>query len=672
MEMREVLTENNANSNESPSDLYFKDGKRVVDFVLVYRIGEEKGKKEEKHETYRSKFLEQIRKVGLQTEREEKNGSDTKLVFLKIHAPFAVLADYAEILNFRGPIEIQPKKSRQGSEKIFQALRLPNPLKQNVPNEPIDYYTMAFRKNRLEKYLGYENRDTFFSKTERIQVVYEILQSAVYGRRRKAEVGIDRMVKEQIFIAAYPLHDGPYKERDKSIPPEKLNRRQVLYKYWSSWSNIFKYQPINHIRDYFGERIAYYFAWLGFYTTWLFPAAIVGVLVFAFGVLSVEYDEPTRDICTSGGKYKMCPNCEQELGCNEWNISSICGLAKISYIADSPGSVFYATFISFWAVIFLQCWKRKGAVLAYRWNCMNYETEAEKPRPEFVVKAPQMEKNPITGIIEPHFPQRVRRQRVIAGRFRGYPGNYTTMFGHRQEACQSGSCLIELAQQLFVIMVGKQIINNVQEVVVPKLKAWWHRKKTDMSNSREDLTLIEKDFQLIQYEGLFQEYLEMIIQFGFITLFVASFPLAPVFALINNWFEIRLDANKLITETRRPVGERAQDIGIWFDILEFVAQLAVITNALLIAFTSNFLTRMLYLYEYGNLDNYLNYTLAVSPVKEGNDADCRYFDLRDDEGNLTLFYWKLMFLRFAFVFVFEHFVGTTCRIINMVIPDIPK
>ena len=43
--------------------------------------------------------------------------------------------------------------------------------------------------------------------------------------------------------------------------------------------------------------------------------------------------------------------------------------------------------------------------------------------------------------------------------------------------CNNGGCLIELAQQLAVIMVGKQIINNAQEILIPKVKAWWHNKK---------------------------------------------------------------------------------------------------------------------------------------------------------------------------------------------------
>ena len=68
------------------------------------------------------------------------------------------------------------------------------------------------------------------------------------------------------------------------------------------------------------------------------------------------------------------------------------------------------------------------------------------------------------------------------------------------------------------------------------------------------------------------------IQYGFVTLFIAAFPLAPLFALINNIFEIRIDADKLITTKQRPIGERAQDIGAWFSILKAITYLSVVTN----------------------------------------------------------------------------------------------
>ena len=50
--------------------------------------------------------------------------------------------------------------------------------------------------------------------------------------------------------------------------------------------------------------------------------------------------------------------------------------------------------------------------------------------------------------------------------------------------------------------------------------------------------------------------LHSVLQFGFITIFVAAFPIAPLFALLNNWIEIRLDAHKLVCETRLVVASR--------------------------------------------------------------------------------------------------------------------
>lgn len=69
-----------------------------------------------------------------------------------------------------------------------------------------------------------------------------------------------------------------------------------------------------------------------------------------------------------------------------------------------------------------------------------------------------------------------------------------------------------------------------------------------------------------------------VVQFGFITLFVASFPLAPLLALFNNILEIRVDAWKFTTQFRRPVASKARNIGAWQEILNAVAILSVVTN----------------------------------------------------------------------------------------------
>ena len=67
----------------------------------------------------------------------------------------------------------------------------------------------------------------------------------------------------------------------------------------------------------------------------------------------------------------------------------------------------------------------------------------------------------------------------------------------------------------------------------------------------------------LQYEGTFEDYLEMFIQFGYVTLFSSAYPLAALCALINNVMEIRGDAFKLCFVHQRPFGQRVADIGTW-------------------------------------------------------------------------------------------------------------
>ena len=55
-------------------------------------------------------------------------------------------------------------------------------------------------------------------------------------------------------------------------------------------------------------------------------------------------------------------------------------------------------------------------------------------------------------------------------------------------------------------------------------------------------------------------------------MFVAAFPLAPLFALLNNLVEIRVDAYNFIHNFRRPIAEKVEDIGAWYGILVTMTQ----------------------------------------------------------------------------------------------------
>ncbi|XP_020637693.3 anoctamin-7 isoform X2 [Pogona vitticeps] len=792
-------------SDWTARDNYFRDGKTKIDFVLVWEEKVRPSKKRQskqhhersrtgdnweqplsRHERWRRKFLKNLHNAGLLLEKEETLSERKTIHYLKLSAPWEVLMYYAEELCMRAPLQAHPNPDRNRSADLLQKLHIPNVMEQWVPNKPMDYYTCAFRKSKLDKFLGSDLHDSYFTNTQRHRIVYEILARTLYGKRKHAEIGIDRLLNEGVYSAAFPLHEGPFELPEYNVPGEELNPRQILFSFWAQWRCWYKYQPLDHIREYFGEKVAIYFAWLGFYTAWLLPAAVVGTLVFLAGLFAMGTNTPAQEICNSAEEFLMCPLCDT---CGTWHISEICPMAKVGYLFDHPGTVFFSIFMSFWAVTFLEYWKRKNATLAHHWDCTDFQEEEERPRPEFAAMAPRMEQNPITGMKEPHFPNHDRISRILTGsmaiiimlcvvmiflvsvimyrgivstmmyhtgniilmtqagnianisssmvnlilillmsqvytslaeklttwemhrtqtqhedaftfkvfifqfvnfysspfyvaffkgRFVGYPGQYGKLLGMRNEDCGPGGCLIELAQQLFIIMVGKQVVSNIQEFLVPKLKAWNQKRKLARvrgSQICQETKRWEEDYELIECEGLFEEYLEMVLQFGFITIFVAAFPLAPLFALLNNWVEIRLDAQKFVCEYRRPVAERAQDISVWFFILDVLAQISVIVNAFLIAFTSDFLPRLLYQYEHDSqLRGYVNFTLAYSPPSyvDSNHTMCRYKAFRDTHGNYTLFYWKLLAIRLGFIIAFEHVVFFCLRLIDWLVPDIPE
>jgi hypothetical protein len=61
---------------------------------------------------------------------------------------------------------------------------------------------------------------------------------------------------------------------------------------------------------------------------------------------------------------------------------------------------------------------------------------------------------------------------------------------------------------------------------------------------------------------------ELAIQYGYVTLFVSAFPLAPFLSLFSNIVEIRTDGWKLLHAYRRAQPLGAEDIGTWFAIFQ--------------------------------------------------------------------------------------------------------
>ncbi|BGP13520.1 hypothetical protein JCM10213_005366 [Rhodosporidiobolus nylandii] len=173
------------------------------------------------------------------------------------------------------------------------------------------------------------------------------------------------------------------------------------------------------------------------------------------------------------------------------------------------------------------------------------------------------------------------------------------------QTLKSGSFSInthKLKTQLVAYSLTNQITGAFLEVGLPYLKARFlpavqaklHRtpqssaptgaEKMDHAEHEDEKAYLERirQEQLLPSSDIFGEYAEMATQFGYIVLFAVIWPISPVWSLINNFFEIRSDAFKLTTQTRRPIPARAESIGPWLDVLGFLSYLGALTTSSLI------------------------------------------------------------------------------------------
>jgi len=102
-----------------------------------------------------------------------------------------------------------------------------------------------------------------------------------------------------------------------------------------------------------------------------------------------------------------------------------------------------------------------------------------------------------------------------------------------------------------------------------------------------DKSPAEIQYEQTPYESTFDDWDEIVIQFGYLALFAVAFPLAPALALLSNWFENYIDSKKLCDFFRRPLPKGAADIGMWYSIFNIVSFFSVITYVAIIVFETH-------------------------------------------------------------------------------------
>lgn len=425
--------------------------------------------------------------------------------------------------------------------------------------------------------------------------------------------------KMSVVTQMYPLHD-----------------KEQLKKLGQNWY-LAKSQPFEEIRLYFGESIALYFTFLGFYTkSLLVPVA----------------------------------------------------LSLLQLLIPSESLIFFCVFNVVWVTLVLELWKKKSNELAFKWGTIGM-TSLDQPRANF---QGALGKDAITGKIVPQYPryftylklycvsfplvllcmlaaflmmlcsfwaeEYVKTMEAPHNGFVAIPSivysvlvvvmntyyrklatRLTEWENHRTDSQFNRHKVTKLVMfefvnnfmslfyiafviqdmemlrnQLQTMLIISQSINNFQEAFLPLILQYYSKKVTqrkkkvfisrwkidkqrygqasteDHSECESIKTLPQIDVEesrflaataegdLDVYEETYDDYLELFVQFGYVFLFSPVYPMAALWALVNNMIEIRADAFKLCQLSQRPISARVKDIGAWQRVFEALSALSIITN----------------------------------------------------------------------------------------------
>ncbi|CAF2102384.1 unnamed protein product [Rotaria magnacalcarata] len=471
----------------------------------------------------------------------------------------------------------------------------------------------------IDRFENSENPENFLLQSEKQRIIWEEIQTLHPMSNEHSVPGVPtKMISPKNdtlldilhsldFIAnIFPLHD-------------KEDIKLMEHDWFKSIRAIFKPQDIHRIRNYFGENVAFYFAFLEYYTWALVPTAILGFLI------------------------------------NFWPVSDF---FKYSFLCF---------FIVIWWTVFMELWKNYTNRLASQWGTLDGEM-FERPRSLYYGE-PQL--SPITNKEEPYYPawkHRLKKYfisyplmmicliisltiyfnycRIQNRTDAKYPFDGSLMFiqvkamrmfpsivyslligqvnlnyrklatfltdneNHRLQTSYENNltaklfifffvnCFVGLFYQAFFmanygnvtqLLTSMLIVNVVilkfTEQIGPYISKRLKKKQlvesvpTDarLSNSVKQLKT------LLPFQGTYGDYLTIFEQYGYVALFSAVFPWITICAVINNFYELRADAFKYCYVYRRPFAQPAWNIGSWHCAFDILSSIAIVTNTALIA-----------------------------------------------------------------------------------------
>ncbi|CDS38149.1 protein of unknown function DUF590 [Echinococcus multilocularis] len=725
--------------------MYFFDGIRQVDYVIAFQFSSPSVE-----EPFQG-FLINLLQRGVDIEIEEANGEApvefsansnvcifgrNKLIFAKLHVKWETLLQIAEILHFQKAIDTAS----------------------GIMHE-------SFSVSRKSAFKGFSDKENhFFTPLERIlaaeyilnQFFYPNLEDCKSGSPKEAPLlpkscSVGELFKKKVILATFPLHE-----------PKENSIRSELMMNWASGRKILTPQGFNSIRDYFGEKVAFIFAWIQFYT-WsllcIFILAFVASLIPVF--LRSRPLSISENICLRNStQFVMCPPCKAK-GCRFRRLNTSCGDIVWSYFFDNPASVFLAFIAPIFGMLCLRLWMCQQSTLECRWHMQNFEAAKEPARRQFLERLNQEDHSLsnnaglplwsfrvpvltftwfitavlislsiglelITDIIAPrlevyfmqseskfcnefalflafgiktlfnavcvcilssiyrawvrwstkleyHLSQDQQEQSILmksclmefinvflslftAILFRalnyGYPGQNSTIFEPLEWPVWTGlfGIFYEIYIKCTVIVFVKTAadwlpLGQVKEILKKNARALvlGHHASTQRVEVSLSPTYNHclNNFNLDPSGGhfLFQRQFDMCIFIGFAVMFLpASFTWILTLLLLS-LVTVRGFAIKITRHMQRLSPKPARSIGMWIWLLLGINSFAIFINACLIAFSSEFVNKIVYQFYYspnGSMMGYTNFSLSYMDVNQFEISEedkgllnglkyCRYF-----------------------------------------------
>ncbi|XP_013144385.1 PREDICTED: anoctamin-9-like isoform X4 [Papilio polytes] len=587
-------TSESSDSAEPPknnTERTFRDGVRKIDFILVV-----KDEENIMSDTLKYNFLTNIVKTGFEIEFE--NGVlpiHRKLVFFKIHCPNDVLNNLGKAFGV----------------KCVQSAR--------------SEYIMSHKEREWINLIRKEYTQPLqYSSLERSLVVYMALLNVPFGDRQNY-IGLKRLMKRNIVVDAYALHDGPY-----YIPQDasRINARQILFYNWAGMTNIFTRQPLTLVHEYFGLKVALYFAYYGLYNIFLAIASMVALLTFFLAIYSNDYMDLRRPVCDN--KYNpICFKCvatsAQSLLCQAYYVHDFCKWYTMTVIFDNKYTPYFATFILLWGMIFSAYSFGNEKYLNWIWETHNKDYNSKQIRPDFQVLEKTNKSNKTGIVVVKHRESKIKillcyigiihrkvasyivrlenhksymsysrslakhiyvmcfsLPMIVLGYYafqmavfefllwRGYKYKYEYLF---DDTCAMTSCSNNLSIAFTIILL-------LRFGILRKLSLYSSVTDYNQREIVQNVPCWEREIVLprLNENILANKMATLVTQFTLIIAFGFSCPPAIFIVLLFNIYHIRRDATLFTLHYRRPLLLTNRAFNVWTEILKLMVYLAIIVN----------------------------------------------------------------------------------------------